>query len=100
MAEDILNLGCDNDSEIEFDEEILKLLREEWDIPDQFAFDETIEAILNSEDDWVYELEPDYDEFMPSDDDEWILAEARRVEQQGANPLFSVIRERLVQPKR
>ena len=51
MAEAIVNLGCDSDSEIAFDEEILQFLRKEWYIPDQSAYDETIEAILNSSDD-------------------------------------------------
>ena len=37
---------------------------------------------------------------MPSDEDEWILQRARKVEQQGANPLFSVIQERLTHPQR
>ena len=106
MAEEIISLGWDDDSEIAFDEEILQLLRQEWCdtlITSQSAFDEEIEAILNADNEGldypelfnVCEESIDYDEFMDSEDDEWLLAGARKSEQQGANPLFSVLRQRL-----
>ena len=37
---------------------------------------------------------------MPSEDEELLLAGARKSEQQGANPLFSVLRKRVNHPKR
>ena len=37
---------------------------------------------------------------MNSEDEEWLLEGARKSEQQGANPLFSVLRQRLSAPKR
>ena len=106
MAEEIISLGWDDDSEIAFDEEILQLLRQEWDdtpVTSQSAFDEEIEAILNADTEGlddpelfnVCEESIDVDELMKSDDDEWLLAGARKSEQQGANPLFSVLRQRL-----
>ena len=106
MAEEIISLGLDDDNEIAFDEEILQLLREEWGdtvIAWQSAFDEELEAILNADNDGlddpelfnICEESIDVDELMNSDDDEWLLAGARKSEQQGANPLFSVLRQRL-----
>ena len=50
MAEDIISLGCDSDSEIAFDEDILRYLREEWGetpVASQSAFDEGIDFLLS-----------------------------------------------------
>ena len=105
MAEEIVSLGCDQSNEIAFDETILQLLRETWE-EEVYAFVEALEAFYHTEnqEDWVL-----YDdcsnesldgvELMPSQDEEWLLAGARRSEQQGANPLFSVVRERVHRPR-
>ena len=107
MAEELISLGCDSDEEIAFDEEILQYLREKWQLTPvtcDNAFDEEIEAILNADNDALCdpnlfsvceEESVDIDELMDSEDDEWLLAGAKRSDQQGANPLFSVLRQRL-----
>lgn len=74
--------------------------------PSQVAFDAEMKEILNQDNEGLddpelfnacYERTGDNDmvEEMNSEDEEWLLAGARRSEQQGANPLFSVIRERV-----
>lgn len=74
--------------------------------PSQVAFDSQIEAILNLDNEGLddpeqfnecYESTEDegLEDVMHAEDEPWLLAGARRSEQQGANPLFSVIRERL-----
>ena len=107
MAEEIIALGCDDDSELAFDEEILQYLREEWgdrvfEEGDDSACDKTIAEILNTDNEGLSELfdSMDAEEWMNSEDEEWLLAGARKSEQQGANPLFSVPRQRLGAPKR
>ena len=107
MAEELISLGCDSDDEIAFDEEILQYLREEWELTPvacDSAFDEEIRAILNAhneglDDPTLYDVceeeSLDIGDLMDSEDDEWLLAGARRSEQQGGNPLFSVLRQRL-----
>ena len=104
MAENIVSLGIDNDSEIAFDEEILQLLREEWsDLPIE-AFDTYIEAILNEDNELFKDpnlvnedqfYSSDIEKLLDAEDDEWLLAGSRQSDQQGANPLFSVERQRL-----
>ena len=44
MAEEIISLGCDVDSEVTYDEEISQYLLEDWG-----AFEEDIAEILNTE---------------------------------------------------
>ena len=92
-----------------FDEEILQYLHEEWDDSemsfqegDDSACDETIATILNVDNEGLSELfdSIDVEELMSSEDEEWLLAGARKSEQQGANPLFSVLRQRLGAPRR
>ena len=46
MAEEIISLGCDDDSEVAYDEEILQYLREDWGVFEE-AYDESIADILN-----------------------------------------------------
>ena len=46
MAEEIISLGCDVDSEVAYDEEILQYLREDWGVFEE-AYDESIADILN-----------------------------------------------------
>ena len=91
-----------------FDEEILQYLREEWgdsemafEEGDDSACDEMIAHILNTDNEGLSELfdSMDAEEWMNSEDEEWLLAGARKNEQQGANPLFSVLRERLGAPR-
>ena len=92
MAEAIVSLGDENDDEIAFDETILQLLREEWDdVPNEVleAFIETIQDNPNQ----FYSSE--IENLLDAEDEEWLLAGSRQSDQQGANPLFSVIRERL-----
>ena len=97
MAEEIISLGCDVDSEVAYDEEILEYLREDWSVfEEDIAYDETIAEIMN---DSLLEL-LEAEEWMNSEDEEWLLAGARKSEQQGGNPLFSVLRQRLSAPKR
>ena len=112
MAEEIVSLGCDQSNEIAFDETILQL-RETWE-EEVYAFVEALEAFYHTknQEDWFLdddcsnesldgeELMPNGEELMPSQDEEWLLAGARRSEQQGANPLFSVLRERVHRPHR
>ena len=110
MAEDIISLGCDSDSEIAFDEDILRYLREEWGetlVASQSAFDEGIDFLLSIDNEGLVEPDLfnvceeviDMSEFMDSEDEEWLLAGARKSDQQGANPLFSVTRQRLGAPR-
>ena len=97
MAEEIISLGCDVDSEVAYDEEILEYLREDWSVfEEDIAYDETIAEIMN---DSLLEL-LEAEEWMNSEDEEWLLAGTRKSEQQGANPLFSVLRQWLSAPKR
>ena len=112
MAEEVISLGFDHDSEIAFDEEILQYLREEWgdsaldeeilrEEGDDSACDKTIAEILNADNEGLSELFDSMDaEWMNFEDEEWLLAGARKSEQQGANPLFSVLRQRLGAPRR
>ena len=98
MAEQIVSLGCDNASEIAFDESILDYLREIW-TEEDYEFLDSLEALFYNRNQSV--CDEDYiEELMPSDDDEWLLAGARKSDQQGANPLFSVLRERVHRPRR
>ena len=106
MAEEIISLGCDSDEEIAFDEEILNYLREEWEsVPEEYdnAYDDEIYALLNADleglDDPalfdVCEETLNVDEWLDSEDDEWLLEGLQQQEQRGRNPLFSITRERL-----
>ena len=106
MAEEIVSLGCDDANEIAFDETILPWLRETWD-EEVYAFVDALEAFYHTEnqEDWFLDDDCsnqslDGEELMPSQDNEWLLAGARKSEQQGANPLFSVLRERIHRPRR
>ena len=85
MAETIVSLGDENDDEIAFDETILQLLRED-DVPIELL-DET------SQDNQFYSS--DIENLLDEEDEVWLLAGSRQSDQQGANPLFSVIRDRL-----
>ena len=90
MAEEIVSLGCDSDSEIAYDEDILQVLRQEWELTPvacDSAFDEEIRAILNANNeglddptlfDVCEEESFDMDELMDSEDEEWLLAGARQ----------------------
>ena len=96
MAEQLVSLGCDNASEIAFDESILDYLRELW-TEEEYDFLEALEAqFYNANQSGLDDIE----EWMPSEDEEWLLAGARKSEQQGGNPLFSVHRERVHRPRR
>ena len=99
MAEEIISLGCNSDDEIAYDEEILQLLREEWDfLPDSCdsAFDDEIYALLNANIDGLDDPHLfhacEEESLIDSEDEEWMLAEEQ---QHGGNPLFSVTRQRL-----
>ena len=55
MAEEIISLGCDDDYEVAYDEEILQYLREDWGAFEE-AYDESIAEILNTENEGLSEL--------------------------------------------
>ena len=105
MAEQIVSLGCDNANEIAFDESILDYLRDLWS-DEEYEFLAALEAefynrdLTMSEGEDMEELSWSEGELMPSEDEEWLLAGARKSEQQGGNPLFSVLRERIHRPRR
>ena len=107
MADQIVSLGCDNADEIAFEESILEYLRDVWS-EQEYDFLAALEAEFYNRDQAMSEgedmeelaLSEDVDDLMPSEDEEWLLAGARKSEQQGGNPLFSVLRQRIHRPRR
>ena len=112
MAEEIILLGWDGDDEIAFDEEILKYLREDWEslLEEEscYAYDDEIYTLLNADvegldDPALFDVCEDHllnvDDWLDSEDDEWMLEGLQQQEQRGGNPLFSITRERLGGPR-
>ena len=76
--------------------------------PSLSAYDSEIEAILNRDNsgledpdlfnvcyDMAIDDQEGVEDLMPVEEEEWLLPEARRSEQRGGNPLFSILREHL-----